>query len=101
MQTGDLAVKHGLGILVRKKKKVVVDKCHDLTKLRTKVKDLCAYVMDKKIKSRFEELKSLSNGIWNCNCSKLELPNATRVAEFYMMLQSLLCNKHFLENAQK
>jgi hypothetical protein len=101
MHTVDLAVKHGLGILVRKKKKVVVDECKELTNLRTKVKELCAYIMDKKVKTRFEELKTLSNDIWNCNCSKLEIPNATRVAGFYRMLQSLLRNKHLLENAQK
>jgi hypothetical protein len=101
MHTVDLAVKHGLGILVRKKKKVVVDECVELTKLRTKIKDLCSYVMDKKSKTRFEDLKKISNDIWNCDCSKLEIPNATRVAGFYRMLQSLLRNKHVLENAQK
>jgi hypothetical protein len=87
--------------LVRKKKQVVVDKCQELTKLRTKVKEFCAYIMYKKEKTRVEELKSLSNDIWNCNCSKLEIPNATQFAGFNRMLQSLLRNKHLLENAQK
>jgi hypothetical protein len=51
MHTVDLAVKHGLGILVRRKKKEVVNPCEELTKLRLKIRELCAYVMDKKNKS--------------------------------------------------
>jgi hypothetical protein len=100
MHTVDLAVKHGLGILVRKKKKEVVDVCEELTRVRMKVRELCAHIMDKKVKARFEELKLLSNEIWKCDCIRLELPNATRVAGFYRMLQSLLRNRHLLENAQ-
>jgi hypothetical protein len=100
MHTVDLAVKHGLGILVRKKKNKVVDPCEELNKIQMKICELCAYVMDKKNKSRFSELKSLSNEIWKCDCIKLEIPNATRVAGFYRMLQSLIRNKHLLENAQ-
>jgi hypothetical protein len=40
MHTGDLAVKHGLGILLQKKKKAVIDTCDDLTRVRMKVGDL-------------------------------------------------------------
>lgn len=101
MHTVDLAVKHGLGILVRKKRKEVVDPCVELTRVRTKIRELCAYVMDKKNKSRFDELKLMSLDIWKCDCIKLVIPNATRVAGFYRMLQSLIRNKHLLENAQK
>jgi hypothetical protein len=78
-----------------------VNPCIELTALRKKVRDLCAYVMDKKNKGRFDELVHLSSEIWNCACSRLELPNATRVAGFYRMIQSLVRNKHLLENAQK
>jgi hypothetical protein len=101
MHTVDLAVKHGLGILVRKKKKEIIDPCEELTKVRMKIRELCAYIMDKKNKSRYEELKTLSMEIWKCDCTKLEIPNATRVAGFYRMLQSLIRNKHLIENAVK
>jgi hypothetical protein len=46
-------------------------------------------------------LKVLLNEIWNCNCPKLEIPNGTWVAGLYGMLQSLLRNKHLLENVLK
>jgi hypothetical protein len=82
------------------KKKKVVDACEELTRVRLKIRELCAYVMDKHNKSRFDDLKLLSNDIWKCDCIKLEIPNATRVAGFYRMIQSLLRNRHLLENAQ-
>jgi hypothetical protein len=65
-----------------------------------KIRELCAYVMDKKNKSRFSELKFMSKKIWKCNCIKLEIPNATQVAGLNRMLQSLIRNKQLLENAQ-
>jgi hypothetical protein len=79
----------------------VLDPCVELTKVRMKIRELCLYIMDKKNKSRFKELKALSMDIWKCDCTKLEIPNATRVAGFYRILQSLIWNKHLLENAQK
>jgi hypothetical protein len=66
-----------------------------------KIRELCAYVMDKKNKSRFEDLKKFSLDIWKCECIKLEIPNATRVAGFYLMEQILIQKIHLLENAQK
>jgi hypothetical protein len=39
------------------------------------------------------------NEIWNCDCSMFEIPNVTRVAGFYRMIQSLVRNKHLYEYA--
>ena len=52
MHTADLAVKHALSILVRKRNGVAVDECMELTNLRVRLKDLCAYIMDKRNKDR-------------------------------------------------
>jgi hypothetical protein len=42
----------------------------------------------------------LSNESWKRDFIKIEIPNAARVAGFLSMFQLLICNKHFLENAQ-
>jgi hypothetical protein len=99
MHTVDLAVKHALGISVRRKNKVVLDECLHLKRIRTRVKEFCSYIMDKHKKSRFEELKKISTDNWKCDCCKFEIPNVTRVAGFYRMLQSLIRNKHLIDLA--
>jgi hypothetical protein len=93
MHTVDLAVKHALGISVRRKNKVVLDECLHLKRICSRVKEFCSYVMDKHNKSRFKELKKISTGNWKCDCCKFEIPNVTRVAE------SLIRNKHLIDLA--
>ena len=84
-------------ILVRKKNKQIVDQCIPLTDLRNKVKNLCSYVMDKQKKNRYAEIKKICESVFHCECVQLELPNVTRVAGFYRMIQSCIRNKYLIE----
>jgi hypothetical protein len=72
MHTVDLAVKHALGICVRRKQKMVLDKSLALKQLRTRAKGLCAYIMDKHNKSRFEEFKKFLKCIGDVNVHNLK-----------------------------
>lgn len=101
MHTVDLAVKHALTILVRNRRGEVVDACEPITDLRLRLKALASYIMDRKVKSRFEDMKNLSILTYSCTCVHLEIPNATRVAGFYRMVQSIIRNMPVLKKMQK
>ncbi len=101
MHTVDLAVKHALAILVRKRKGIVVDACEPITDLRLRLKALASYIMDRKVKKRFEDMNNLSMMTYSCSCVHLEIPNATRVAGFYLMIQTILRNMPLLKKLEK
>ena len=77
------------------------DNCPELNSLRTRLLKMCSYIMDKHVKGRFEEMTKISQLNYSCNCVRIEIPNATRVAGFYRMIQTTLRNKPVIDIASK
>lgn len=100
MHASELAMKHALGLVTRTKDHRVTDEFPEGLALAKKVHKNNSYLMDKKAKSRFKELRHLSKSIFQCDAKVLEIPNKTRVGGFHRMLESTLKSKQLIILAQ-
>jgi hypothetical protein len=101
LHTVDLVTKHAIGILKRKKNTIVQDDCPPLNTFRKRILSMAKYIMDKHHKWRFDVLVNFAQRNFNCSCSRIVVPNATRVAGYYFMIKSCLqvkCPLVFLKN---
>lgn len=96
MHSQELAVGHALGVKERRANNEVVD-CFEVGKnLRKKTKVLCSYIMDNKVKSRYQEFRDQSFTAFACDANRLELPNDTRVSGTFKLFTSCLRSKNLI-----
>lgn len=100
MHSTELLMKHALGLVTRKKGNKVVDCFPEGLELIKRVHSSHSFIMDKKAKSRFYELKNLSRSMFNCEAKVLEIPNKTRVGGTHRMFESALKSKQLILIAQ-
>jgi hypothetical protein len=93
MHTQELVITHALGIRARKQGGKVIDAFPEAKRLRSAVKELLSFIMDRKSKGRFREYAEFCKDHCGTKGVVLELPNDTRVAGTYRMYLSCLRSK--------
>jgi hypothetical protein len=97
MHTQELVVTHALGIRTRSTGNEVHDSFVEGKHIRSRVKKLLSFVMDRKSKGRFREYQEFCKDHCGTQGLVLELPNDTRVAGTYRMFLSCIRSKKALQ----
>ena len=97
MHTQELVVNHAFGLKERNKNNAVSDSFKPGKNITKKVRDLCATIMNRKMKGLFRELNDLCIAEFGCKALMLELPNDTRVSGTFKMFVSCLRSKELIK----